>query len=380
MTRLILLVSTLLTLIAVAEPASAEIFGLLETPDGFASQIGNVQGWAYTTTPGAELVQPFDVLVNGVKKMEVPCCSERGDVKGEDPDIPLQTGFSGVTNWAREAGGDPIAVQVRVRDTMGGEKLLTQPSVAVYGLASFPFSSVVEWGEVSGPVSDGPQGGLPLSITSRCTLSNTGVFTPGSAELVCTNLVSTKGDGSEVEMCAGGVRFGWDKASQGFKQVSDCEVLPRWTDNGDGTATDNTTGLVWELKTDDGSIHDVDNHYDWSTGSPWKPDGTAFVDFLGTLNGGESQNGVTIEGCFADKCDWRLPTVEELKGILIEPYPCGTSPCTTIPGETVSSFYWSSSTNADFPSFAWTVSFNSGHVNFVFKSGAPYVRAVRGGS
>ena len=264
---------------------------------------------------------------------------------------------------------------------MGGEKLLTQPSVAVYGLASFPFSSVVEWGEVSGPVSDGPQGGLPLSITSRCTLSNTGVFTPGSAELVCTNLVSTKGDGSEVEMCAGGVRFGWDKASQGFKQVSDCEVLPRWTDNGDGTATDNTTGLVWELKTDDGSIHDVDNHYDWSTGSPWKPDGTAFVDFLGTLNGGESQNGVTIEGCFADECDWRLPTVEELKGILIEPYPCGTSPCTTIPGETkVSSSYWSSSTDAFPPGGAWGVDFSNGFVLDDNKSLDDYVRAVRGGS
>ncbi len=383
-TQSILLASAMLIPTVLAEPASAEIIGALETPSGFASQVGNVQGWAYTTTPGASLIQPFDVLIDGVKKMEVPCCSERGDVKGDDPDIPLRTGFSGVTNWAREAGGDPITVEVRVRDTMGGEILLTQTDVEVVALATgFPFSSVVEWGDVAGPVSEGVQG-LSTSITSRCTLSNTGEFTPGAAELACTNLVSTKGDGSETELCDGSVRFSWDKASQGFKQVSDCEDLPRWTDNGDGTATDNTTGLVWELKTDDGSIHDKDDEYTWSTDSPWSPDGMAFVDFLGTLNGGVSADGLTTEGCFAQKCDWRLPTVEELAGILDLSVPgCGLEPfipCTTIPGETVSPFYWSSSTVAGSPSFAWIVTFNSGAVLDGFKKFDLHVRAVRGGS
>jgi hypothetical protein len=36
-----------------------------------------------------------------------------------------------------------------------------------------------------------------------------------------------------------------------------------YTDNGDGTITDNTTGLMWEKITDDGSIHDVNNVYTW---------------------------------------------------------------------------------------------------------------------
>ena len=36
-----------------------------------------------------------------------------------------------------------------------------------------------------------------------------------------------------------------------------------YTDNGDGTITDNTTGLMWEKLTDDGSIHDWDNVYTW---------------------------------------------------------------------------------------------------------------------
>lgn len=157
----------------------------------------------------------------------------------------------------------------------------------------------------------------------------------------------------------------------------------RWTDNGDGTATDNTTGLVWELKTDDDSIHDKDDLYAWSTGftsKPWGPDGTAFVDFLGTLNGGES-DGVTTTGCFAGKCDWRLATIEELVGIvdLSAPGCGGGSPCTTIPGETVSSFYWSSSTVAVVPGGAWGVGFN-GLVDSENKNFNSHVRAVRGGS
>jgi hypothetical protein len=58
----------------------------------------------------------------------------------------------------------------------------------------------------------------------------------------------------------------------------------------------------------------------------------------------------------------------------------GGSPCTTIPGETVSSFYWSSSTFSGVPLDAWAVDFSNGVVFFVAKGVADYVRAVRGGS
>ena len=38
-----------------------------------------------------------------------------------------------------------------------------------------------------------------------------------------------------------------------------------YTDNGDGTITDNNTGLMWEKKSDDGDLlHDKDNSYYWS--------------------------------------------------------------------------------------------------------------------
>src|SRR5262245_13653459 len=37
----------------------------------------------------------------------------------------------------------------------------------------------------------------------------------------------------------------------------------RWLDNADGTATDLNSGFQWELKTDDGGVHDKDNTYTW---------------------------------------------------------------------------------------------------------------------
>ncbi len=169
----------------------------------------------------------------------------------------------------------------------------------------------------------------------------------------------------------------FDKMIAAAEKVVTC----RWLENGDGTATDLNSGLQWELKTDDASIHDKDDLYRWSvTGSD--PDGGAFVGFLGTLNGGEALGGVTTTGCFADKCDWRLATIEELGDIvdLAAPGCRGGSPCTTIPVETASSFYWSSSAGAGGPLGAWDVFFDDGLLGFGNKGFLGFVRAVRGGS
>lgn len=156
----------------------------------------------------------------------------------------------------------------------------------------------------------------------------------------------------------------------------------RWLDNADGTATDLNNGLQWELKTDDASVHDKDNLYTWNTVfGGTTPNGTAFTEFLGTLNRNVSANSYTTTGCFAGKCDWRLPTLGELISMLDErPSNCTMSPCTSIPGFTVSSFYWSSSTISDNPIYAWGVHFDLVLEGNDFKSDGNYVRAVRGGS
>ncbi len=74
---------------------------------------------------------------------------------------------------------------------------------------------------------------------------------------------------------------------------------PRWA-----MVRDNRTGLIWEVKTRDGSIHDMGNTYDW-TGAH-----EAFIDELNKTQ-------------FGGFSDWRLPTTDELRSIRVkgsEPY------------------------------------------------------------
>ena len=136
-------------------------------------------------------------------------------------------------------------------------------------------------------------------------------------------------------------------------QGTSCEGA-RYVDNGDGTFYDRLTRLTWEKKDDAGGIHDKDNTYTWSTGNPWKETGTAFTTFLKTLN----------DGSFGGSNGWRMPSIYELSTLVEPAYPnCSSPPCTTVPGETFSSGYWSSSTYRDYPYNAWSVYFYNGSVD-----------------
>ena len=119
----------------------------------------------------------------------------------------------------------------------------------------------------------------------------------------------------------------------------------RFTDNGDDTVTDNTTGLVWTKKT---IAEDVTHEQ-----------AVAAVAALG-------------EG-------WRLPTVQELFG-LVDHTKCRPA----IDGEafpdTRCDIYWTSTAWAANPDAAvWCVSFYLGSVYFLPRYYFGCVRAVRPG-
>ena len=159
----------------------------------------------------------------------------------------------------------------------------------------------------------------------------------------------------------------------------------RYVGGGDGTVTDCTTGLMWELKDTacaTGDVHCVNNPYTWSGasyGTTNIQDGTLFTQFLTTLNTDASADGINT--CFANHCDWRIPNIAELRGILLAPYPCTVVPCIDPAfGPTQASLYWSSSSIAGGPGIAWGVYFSVGFVgNGIFKYNGYYARAVRGG-
>lgn len=141
-----------------------------------------------------------------------------------------------------------------------------------------------------------------------------------------------------------------------------------YKDNVDGTITDNATGLIWEkLGNLDGSLnlsdpHDADNTHTWL-------DAFQKVADLNTAN-------------FAGHNDWRLPNVNELQTLVDHGTfsPAVSAAFNSADSFTQSPFYWSSTTLAPDPDFAWGVFFFTGGVGNDFKEMPNFVRAVRGGS
>ena len=123
--------------------------------------------------------------------------------------------------------------------------------------------------------------------------------------------------------------------------------------NGDGTVTDTSTGLMWQ-KT--GS----------STEMTWEQ-ALAYCESL-EVNATENPGGYS---------GWRLPTIKELVS-LADFSRYNPTINTTYFRNTVSSFYWSSTTNAGNPYYAWGVDFDYGY-DGSNNIGYNYVRAVRGG-
>ena len=146
---------------------------------------------------------------------------------------------------------------------------------------------------------------------------------------------------------------------------------PRFVDNGDGTVTDNKTGLMWEKKTDS----NVGDTYTWSR-SGAAPDGTLFTSFLATMRCDISANG----SCgLAGHYDWRIPNISELQTIVDCSQPNCLDPIFG-PRPASFSFYWSASSLGDLTSgIAFGVFFLDGSAAHDTKDDSQSVRAVRGG-
>jgi hypothetical protein len=142
--------------------------------------------------------------------------------------------------------------------------------------------------------------------------------------------------------------------------------------------SDSTTGLVWEVKTTDGGLHDKNNTYTWYD--------STFTADPGTQNGGTC-NG---SGCDTEKfvaavnaeqlcgyTNWRMPSLSELQGLAAT----GSNPTidTAYFPNTKASAFWSGTSHATDPSFVWFVNFNDGYPDASGKTGADYVRLVRSG-
>jgi len=170
----------------------------------------------------------------------------------------------------------------------------------------------------------------PAPVAIECT----GAGLPATGQTKCYDTLGLQIDCATEEY----------PGEDGFHQKG-CAAQGRFVDNGDGTVTDNCTGLMWQKETAEGA-------YEWKEAL-------------------EHCDDMTL----ADYTDWRLPNARELHSIV----DYGRyDPSIDAALGAVSGSYWTSTTLVAYPYYAITVFFRHGEVDLNSKSEVHYVRAVRG--
>lgn len=224
-------------------------------------------------------------------------------------------------------------------------------------------------------------------------------YTDAVATLLAGGTLSTGACGDATidagEDCEAGDLAGQTCVTQGFDSgtlacapgctfdTSGCNST-RFEDNG-STVIDHLTGLEWEKKdssdaaANTANAHDADNTYTWTASSNGTTmNGTLFTDFLLKLNGTVDSGTLVTGGCFANHCDWRLPTVDELRSIAILSPSCSAGPCiqNALLAPAASARHWTIS-NRSPATGAYFVDFSNGTTAGQFKTTAYAARAVR---
>jgi hypothetical protein len=150
---------------------------------------------------------------------------------------------------------------------------------------------------------------------------------------------------------------------------------PRFTDNLNGTVTDNLTGLIWL------QIANCGGTKTWADALTFA--NSLYDEWTGDGSGGDC--GLSDDSLAGD---WRLPNVRELHSLIHYEYYNPALPNTAGTGQWtdedpftgVHGYYWSSTTYPVSADFAFYVGVSYGHVLSNPKDNYHYVWPVRGGN
>lgn len=221
-----------------------------------------------------------------------------------------------------------------------------------------------------------------LGCTSECKVDDSGCYCEAGQEFPATGQTTCSDRYGNVIDCTGTGHDGDIRAGASLS----------YTDNGDGTITDDNTGLMWEKKDDSEGIHDRGARYLWERAF------SVFIDALNNTCEGDGEVrcdsddlcGAGGQCGFAGYRDWRMPNIKELHSILNygKLYPavsdefnndcvsgCTLQQCSC----TNPSGYMSSTSHAASTGRVWYVGFGFGLVDEYSKRYHYCVRAVRGG-
>lgn len=214
------------------------------------------------------------------------------------------------------------------------------------------------------------QKGLGSLIISLSLALIGGVFSPVFAALPDTGQTKCYNESAEITCPSPGQDYYGQDANYTINQPSYTKLDATGNSLPDSATSwamvkDNFTGLVWENKTADGSIHDMSKTYTFND---------AQNVFIVQLNSSK----------FGGYSDWRMPTRDELRFIV--DFSKVGAPAINVGyfPNTKSGNYWSSSLYTGdegyvtYGNYAWTLQFSTGILISSEKSGLRYVRAIRG--
>ena len=166
---------------------------------------------------------------------------------------------------------------------------------------------------------------------------------------------------------------------------------------------DNRSGLIWEVKTDDGGARDKDNKYRWGgkgvsdvalgkyrdnnkrSESRWTGSGKRYGDWNKLVDDANSEQ-------LCGFADWRVPDLYELASLVrcrggryqnLDKGCSGSYQKPTIDTDyfpnAKSSWYWSASPNAGNSIYAWLLNFYGGYDDSSIRNNRYHVRLVRSG-
>lgn len=211
-------------------------------------------------------------------------------------------------------------------------------------------------------VVESTSGGFMFPDGSVQTSAAVGGLAPveDTGQILCYDSAGTGRD------CAG-------TGEDGETQAGVAWPTPRFTDNGNGTVTDNLTGLIW-LQDANCRDDEIGDAIAWQGALDW-------VDDFNTMSiACDNYTAMTFE-------DWRLPNIKELHSLsdlsqgspaLPSGHPFLNVPFGMAPDFTSPNF-WSSNSPTFFATSAYVLTLDFAGIGTVAKSEEHFVWPVRGG-
>lgn len=182
---------------------------------------------------------------------------------------------------------------------------------------------------------------------------------------------------------------GFDYTKLGFDgsplEIQNAEWNPNLTEASGSVwscVRDNVTGLIWEVKSDDGRLNDKNHTYSWFNNNSTNNGGQEGEANLGTCSGSDCDTSSFVDTVnksnFCGANDWRMPTKMELLSIFHNGRSSPTIDVNYFPNTRIGT-YWTSTPSAQENLKALSIKFisNNGSVIAEDKTIGNHVRLVR---